>query len=64
MAILLLDDTHGIKADAYSLLSGMLKEDGGCADILKATDGADGRIFLPEKWNNEQPERETRKVKV
>ena len=52
LAIALLDDDHGINANAWQMLSAALKEEGGNDDILNAVDatGMD-RFYLPKGWD-------------
>lgn len=47
MAILVLDDEHGISEPAYNQLVDMLAINE-CQDILDAVDGSDGRYYIGE----------------
>tara|TARA_R110002126_G_scaffold253231_3_gene396275 strand:- start:1384 stop:1635 length:252 start_codon:yes stop_codon:yes gene_type:complete len=47
LAILVLDDEHGIAESAYNQLVDMLVNNE-CQDILDAVDGSDGRYYIGE----------------
>lgn len=48
LAIALLNDDHGVNAQAYELLADLLAQDGGSEDILQAVEATDDRVYLPE----------------
>ena len=46
-AIIVLDDEHGIRQDAYDVLAGLLK-DNGSKDILQYVDAGNDRAYIGE----------------
>lgn len=53
LAIQLLDNEHGISTNAWSTLNILLLgiyEDND--DIIQAVECTEGRVYLPEGWNN------------
>ena len=53
LALLLLDDEHGINEKAYEELAAALV-DSGNEDVLQAVDGADGRYYIGEDYAEEE----------
>lgn len=55
LAIVILDDEHGIRMSAWKFLRDVLVEDGGHEgrndDILDAVKNTEGRVYLPEGWD-------------
>lgn len=47
LAILLLNDDHGISAEAWSELRVLLSAGDDCDDIIEAVKATEGRFYLP-----------------
>lgn len=49
LALLLLDDSHGITAEAWRVLCDMMEDSGEYVeDIIQSVKYVEGRVFLPE----------------
>lgn len=66
LAVAILDDPHGVKKEALDALTDLVAEIYGPRSfpmfdkILKAVDGCDDRVFLPEDWNANGSKTKTR----
>jgi hypothetical protein len=52
LVVEILDDDHGISMDAWDILYRILHRSGDPQDILTRVRNSDGRVYLPEDWEN------------